>query len=311
MSFQWISKELNIFSKCKQYRLSLWQCPQFLFLIMGLMIIATSLVTYTLGTRYFILDPANVSLIVFIMTIVLFVITFSIVRSMDDLAEASRLKSEFISIVSHQLRSPLSNMKWALDALIDERLGSLDPKQEEYIKIAQENSVRMGELVTDLLMTARIEQGQLPLDRTKFPLQDLIQEVINELKLLAGASNIIIKFEQSDLLPQVSADAQLLKVVVENLLDKGGGEVSVKIKNTDNDLLLEIKDNGVGIPKDDQKHIFQKFFRSRNVLKYQTQGSGLGLYIIKSILKRLGGRIWFQSKEGEGTTFWFTIPINK
>src|SRR3989344_7242251 len=178
MPLKWILKELNIFGRCRQYRLPIWQCPQFLFLLMGLVIIASALITYALGTRYFVLEPSVVSLIVFVITIILLVVAFSIVRSMDGLAEASRLKSEFISIVSHQLRSPLSNLKWALEVLVSKRFGGLEAKQEEYLKIIQENSGRMGELITDLLMVSRIEQGRLPLNKAVFSLGDLAREVI-------------------------------------------------------------------------------------------------------------------------------------
>src|SRR3989344_5826886 len=188
MSLKGILEELNIFGKCRQYRLPIWECPQFLFLIMGIVIIATAIVTYALGTRYFVADPSTVTLIVFAITIVLFIITFSIIRGMEGLAEASKLKSEFISIVSHQLRSPLSNLKWALEVLLSKRFGNLEPKQEEYLKILQENSGRMGELVVDLLMVSRIEQGRLPLNKIQFSLAGLTKEIIQELKILAEAS---------------------------------------------------------------------------------------------------------------------------
>ena len=315
MGFSGILEELNIFGKCRQYRLPTWQCPQFLFLLMGLVIIASALITYALGTNYFVLDPSVVALIVFAITIVLLVVAFSIVRSMDGLAEANRLKSEFVSIVSHQLRSPLSNLKWALEILASKRFGGLETKQEEYLKIIQENSGRMGELITDLLMVSRIEQGRLPLDKNMFSLGDLAKGVISGLKLLAEASNVKVNFEPSASLSRAFGDTQMIKVVVENLLDnairyiKGGGEISIKIEDKGGHLLFEIRDTGVGIPANDQRHIFQKFFRSQNALKYQTQGSGLGLHITKSIVEKSGGKVWFKSKEGEGSTFWFTLPI--
>lgn len=315
MGFKLTLEELNIFSKCRHYRLSIWQCPQFLFLIMGLVIIATALVTYGLGTRYYVADPNTVSLIVFVITIILFVLTFSIVRSMEGLAEANMLKSEFVSIVSHQLRSPLSNLKWAAEILFSEKFGDLGQKQKEYLTILQDNYGRMNELINDLIMVSRIEEGQLSLNKTKFSLRDLTEEVARDLKILADASNVKINIEEQGEMPEVSGDVKMIKVAVENLLDnairyiKERGEVFVKFKNKGNNLLFEIKDTGVGIPEEDQRNIFQKFFRSKNALKYQTQGSGLGLHIAKYIIEKSGGKIWFKSKENKGSTFWFTLPI--
>lgn len=285
-----------------------------MFLIMGLVIIATALVTYGLGTRYYVADPPIVSLIVFIITIILFVITFSIVRSMEGLAEASMLKSEFVSIVSHQLRSPLSNLKWAAEIMFSEKFGDLGQKQKEYLAILQDNYGRMNELINDLIMVSKIEEGQLLLNKTAFSLRDLTGEVVRELKILADASNVKISVEEEKM-PHVLADIKMIKVVLENLLDnairyiKERGEVYVRFKNKGNNLLFEIKDTGVGIPEGDQKNIFQKFFRSKNALKYQTQGSGLGLHITKYIIEKSGGKIWFKSEENKGSTFWFTLPI--
>jgi len=309
-----ILAQLNIFAQCRRYGLPIWQCPQFIFLIMGTVIIATALITYALGTHY-VADPDTVSLIVIVLTIILFVITFSVVRSLEGLAEANRLKSEFIGIVSHQLRSPLSNLKWAIELLMSGRLGKVDEKQFEYFKILQENSNRMGELVADLLTVSRIEQGSLPFQKTEFFLEELTKDIIAGFKYLAEASNVEVKLEAANPLPKVLADPARVKLVMENLLDnairyiKKSGEVKIKIAPAGKFLLFEIKDTGVGIPKEDQRHLFQKFFRSSNVLKHQTQGSGLGLYIAKSIIERSGGKMGFQSLENKGSTFWFTLPI--
>lgn len=308
-------QQLNVLAVCKRYGLSLWQCPQFLFLVMGTVIIATALITYALGTRY-IADPVTVLLIVFALTIILFILTFSITRSLEGLAEANRLKSEFISIVSHQLRSPLSNLKWALELLISGRFGKIEGKQAEYMKILKDNTGRMGELVSDLLMVSRIEQGRLPLHKTEFSLIELAKETIAEFQPIASASNVKIELNViKETLPKVFGDHSQLKLVIENFVDnavrytKGRGTVKVKIEQRNKKLYLSVKDEGVGIPKEDQKHIFQKFFRSSNVLKYQTRGSGLGLYIAKSIVERSKGKIGFKSEVNKGSTFWFTIPI--
>jgi len=312
MGFRKIFSQLNIVSQCRKYKLSLWQCPQFLFLLMGLVIMITAVVTYTLGTR--VADSSTVLLIVFSLTIVLFVITFSITRSLEGLAEANRLKSEFISIVSHQLRSPFSNLKWALELLMSGRLGEIKGKQADYMKILKDNTARMGELIADLLIVSRIEQGKYPLQKTEFSLQDLAKKIIAEFEHAAKTSQIEIKLVVSGNLPQALADVSRIKMVAGNFLDnairytKGKGEVDIKIEPKNKSLLFSVQDNGVGIPQKDQKHIFQKFFRSENVLKHQTSGSGLGLYIAKSIIEGSGGKIGFKSKENKGSTFWFTIP---
>ena len=313
MNIRKILSELNVVSDCKKYGLSVWQCPQFLFLIMGIVIIITSIVTYTLGTR--VADPETVLMIVLTLTVVLFVITFSITRSLEGLAEASRLKSEFVSVVSHQLRSPLSNLKWALDFLESGRIGKIEGKQAEYFKILKDNTVRMTELASSLLTVSRIEQGRLPLNKREFSLEDLAREIISAYAPQSIARKIKVSFEAKSNIPRVLADLSQVKLVVENLIGNAirytreGGNIKVRISNKGKALLFEVEDNGVGIPKADQQYIFQKFFRSRNVLKHQTQGTGLGLYIAKSIIKRSGGKIGFKSQENKGSTFWFIVPI--
>ena len=315
MSSKEILEQLNIRANCKKYGLGMWRCPQFLFLLMGVVIIATAIITYILGTRY-VADPDTVSLIVLVLTLILFVLTFSITRSLEGLAEANRLKSEFVSIVSHQLRAPLSNLKWALEILVSGRFGKIEGKSADYLQILADNTKRMAELVSSLLIVSRIEQGRLPLHKAEFSLPDLAKEAIAAFKPIASASNIEILFELSQTdLPSAFGDQAQLKIVMENFVDnavrytRGSGKVIVSITPKSPGLLFSVKDGGVGIPKEDQKHIFQKFFRSSNVLKYQTQGSGLGLYIAKSIVEKSGGKIGFKSEQDKGSTFWFTIPI--
>jgi len=314
MDFKNILSQLNILAQCKRYGLSLWQCPQFLFLIMGIIIIGSTLTAYAIGTRY-IEEPELVALIVLLITAILFIIAAIITRSFERLAEASRMKSEFISVVSHQLRSPLSNLRWAIELLMSGRLGKIEEKQTEYFRILKENSGRMGELVSDLLIVSRIETATLPQKRKEISLEDLIKKLISEFKPFAQASNVEIEFKSEENLPKILADPSQIRLVVENLLDnavryiKDRGKVKMLLSRRGQNLYFEIEDNGVGIPKEDQKYIFQKFFRSENILRYQTQGSGLGLYISKAIIERSGGKIGFKSQEGVGSTFWFTLPI--
>ena len=314
MKLKEILREVNVPVQCRKYGLSLWQCPQFLFLIMGLIIIASSLIAYAIGTRY-IEEPPLVAVWVLLISAVLFTMAVIITNSFERLAEANRMKSEFISIVSHQLRSPLSNLRWTIELLMSGRLGRIEEKQTEYFKILKENSNRMMELIKDLLIVSRIETAKLPTKKIEFSLEDLVEDLIKEFTPLAQASNVKVKFGSRSDLPKIFADPSQIRLVIENFLDnaihyiKESGLVEIKIEKRNQNLYFEIKDDGVGIPREDQRYIFQKFFRAENILKYQTQGSGLGLYISKAVVERSGGKIGFSSQEGVGSTFWFTLPI--
>jgi len=314
MEFKKLLEQINISRLCRRHGLTLWQCPQFLFLVMGLIIIGTAIITFFIGT-FFVEDIELVALIVLILTAVLLTIASIIVNSFERLAEANRMKSEFISVVSHQLRAPLSNLKWAIELLMSGRLGPIQESQVDYFKILKENNNRMKELVNDLLVVSKIEQKALPLMRKEFSLKEMTEKLVSDFQPFAHASNVEVKIEAEENVPAVFGDFAQLRLVVENLLDnairyiKEKGEIIIKIKNVDGNVFFEIRDTGVGIPKEDQKYIFQKFFRSENALKYQTQGSGLGLYIAKAIIEKSGGKIGFESQEGKGTTFWFVLPV--
>jgi len=306
--------KLNIVAQCRAYGLSPWQCPQFLFLIMGIFIIVSSVVSYLIAVRY-IGDPEIAAFAVIITTAVLFIISYIITRSFERLAEASQMKSEFIDVVSHQLRSPLTNLRWTVGLLAMEKAGGSLKEREEYFAILQENIKRMLELVNDLLIVSKIEQGVFPQRKQEISVKDLFLEMITGVKVYAEALNVKINFKPQSNLSKIFIDPSQLKLVIENLLDnairysKSGGEVRIKIIRRGNKLFFEVKDAGVGIPEKDQKFIFQKFFRGENVVRKQTQGSGLGLFVVKSIVEKSGGKIWFESKEGRGTTFYFTLPI--
>lgn len=314
MNFKNILFQLNIIAQCQKYKLSLWQCPQFLFLIMGIIIISTAIGIYLIGNRY-ITEPESVALLVLVISAILFIITNIIIQSFERLAEVSRMKSEFIDIVSHQIRSPLTNLKWTIEILMSGDLGRIEKKQIEYFKALKENTIRMEDLVSDLLIVSRIEGAKLPLKKEEISLEDLIRKLISEFEIFAQASNVKIEFNSQKNLPKIFTDPSQIKLVTENLLDnaikyiKNKGKVEINLQKKDKVIFFEIQDNGVGIPEKDKKYIFQKFFRSGNILEHQTNGSGLGLFIVKSIVKRLKGKVWFKSKEGKGTTFYFTLPI--
>jgi signal transduction histidine kinase len=316
MAFKEILAQLNFRAYCRKYNMSLWQCPQFLFLLMGTVIMISAVVTYFLGTRY-VADPQVVSLIVLALTAILLIITFSVTNTLEGLAEANRLKTEFVNVVSHQLRAPISNLKWALEFILSGRCGDVNSQFNEYVQIIKDNTDRMRELVESLLMVSRIEQGRLPTHKIEFSLEEVVKKAMANFESKAKSAKVKVGLEiLPEPLPLVLADPSQITVVVNNLLDnairyaKEGGNVKVIVKPKDQRyLLFSVEDDGVGIPQGDQQHIFQKFFRSGNALRQQTFGSGLGLYVAKSIIGNSKGKIGFVSEENKGSTFWFTIPI--
>ena len=309
-------QRLNFFAECRKYRIGPWSCPPFLFMMMGSVIIFAMLGTFVLAKRY-IEEPEVVALFVIIITIILLVIDYAILSGVRQISEANILKSEFVNLVSHQLRAPLSSLRWSLSLLLKERIGKFEPKQIEFLQIIQDSSTRMIKLVNDLLDVSRIEAGALQMRKVPFSLTEISQKIINDLSGLARAYNIEVVFENQIEHPSVIGDPDRVAMVIQNLLDnaikytRSAGQVAIAINQDDSYLKWQIKDQGVGIPEAQQRYVFQKFFRSENIMRYQTVGSGLGLYLAKSIIEHLNGEIGFSSKESEGSTFWFTLPIKK
>lgn len=306
-------EELNILEQCRRYRVSLWQCPSFLFIVMGIVIIAATLATYIVATRYTD-DPLVVAIIVIVLAAFLFVVGNAIVAAFDRVAEASYLKSEFVAVASHQLRAPIAALRWAISFLL--RLGPFSAKQSEYLGLLQENTNRMTGLVNTLLDVHRIESGGLALKLEPFNLVEATEKLVKEFEPVAEAHNISLHLFIEPDLGLVRADPERTPLVVQNLLDnaikysRGKGAVEVVIRKFSNRMVRwEVRDQGVGIPKQEQKQIFEKFFRARNIMKYETIGTGLGLFIARAIIQASGGEIRFSSEEGKGSVFWFTLPL--
>ena len=312
MIYKKIYDQLNIKAQCKKYGLALWQCPQFLFLLMGIIIMIIIIVSFLIASRQ-IEDPQLVVLIVLFLTAVLIVIDYIIMHSFERLAEVARAKMEFISVITHQLRSPITNIKYSLEALTSEKLTEKD--QEEYFRILRENTERTGDLINNILTVSRISLGTFKLRKEMVSMVNLVEEIILGFKPLLRASNITLEFEKEKGVPKIFSDPFWLKEVFRNLLDnairyqKNKGNIKLVLRKEGRNIYFEISDSGVGIPEQDQKYIFQKFFRAKNALRYQTIGTGLGLYIVKEIITKMKGKIDFKSKENKGTTFWFTLPI--
>ena len=182
---------------------------------------------------------------------------------------------------------------------------------------AYESNDRMISLVNDLLGADRIDSGKARYTLLSLQLVPVIESVIFEMMPQATARGLTIRFEKPEApFPEVLADAERIRAVLQNLLEnsvkysRSGGTVQVMLSRlSPENAQVAVKDNGIGIPKEDQHNIFSRFFRAQNAVKMETDGSGLGLYIAKSIIERHGGRIWFEGAEGQGVTFTFTLPL--
>lgn len=310
-----INKKLTFFKECSQYNISLWQCPSFLFFILGGLNIAAMISTYFIS-NFYTDEPEVTALLTIIVSAVLLVIGSTIVRGFDRLLETNKMKTEFIRIASHQLRTPLSSLRWSLDLLM-RRDSNPSEEQMEYLNIIKESNVRMLKLINDLLDVTKIEMGNIGLNIKPLDAGLLLSTVLKELEPLAKASNIHLESDLSGELPPIFADIDKIKIAFSNVIENaikytsGGGKVVVNAARNGDFIEISVKDNGVGIPANQQKNIFQKFFRSDNAIKHQTVGSGLGLFIVKAIMDAHHGRIWFKSEEGKGSTFYLRIPIAK
>lgn len=224
------------------------------------------------------------------------------------------LKTEFVSIASHQLRTPLTGIKWSIDILQKQKYGNLNSKQLNLIGQIVNSNNKMIKLVNDLLDVSRIESGQkFIIEKNKFNISKLFEESINQ--NLPRISELNLKIENN--MPKnatVMADELKIKQVIDNLISN-----AVKFSRPKKDLVLDlekregkyvfsIKDYGIGVPYNQQDQIFEKFFRADNAAKEHSKGSGLGLYIAKSIIDIHGGKIWFKSVPEKGTTFYFSLP---
>lgn len=238
-------------------------------------------------------------------------------RANEELENLDQNKSKFVSIAAHQLRTPLSAVKWAMRMMIDGDFGALNIKQRTILMKGYESNDHMIRLVNDLLNVDRIESGRFIYKLRPIQMKDLINNVLSEFTTAVSRKKVIIKLEPSeDPLPEVFVDPEKLRQVIQNLLDNAirytpaGGTIQIGIfLKKPGMLTISIADSGIGIPKEVQEKVFEKFFRANNARKVETDGSGLGLYIVRGIVEKHKGAVWFESEKDKGTTFFFTLPL--
>lgn len=231
--------------------------------------------------------------------------------------EIDRMKSEFISLASHQLRTPLSAIKTYTHMLMDGYMGEISPEQRRSLSTIIGASNRMNELISTLLNITRIESGSISVQAKSLNLKRLAEEVIKELDHTAQSRSISLSLAPSDVEPTVRTDALIAKEIISNLASNAikytpdGGSVTLRFSKRGPDIILAVQDTGLGIPKAAQEQIFTKFFRAPNVVKLETSGTGLGLYLVKGLADQLGGKVWFESEEHKGSIFYFSLPSSK
>jgi PAS domain S-box-containing protein len=236
-----------------------------------------------------------------------------IIGSFLDIARQKNLdraKDDFISLVSHQLRTPLTVIRIYGEMFTNGLLGELDNVQSAHIACMTNASIRLLKLVEDILNISRIELGNFDVSPTAVNTNALIRECIQEVTPLAAGKRITITFEADETLPPLPIDSMVFTQILDNLLSNAirytkaaRGHIAVNFSQRENEYVLSVCDNGIGIPKAAQAHIFDRFYRAPNAVNSEEQGTGLGLYLVQLMTQAFGGRVWFESVKNTGTTF--------
>lgn len=240
-----------------------------------------------------------------------------LIKANQRLQEIDNVKSEFVSVAAHQLRTPLTGIKWSYTTLLDKNTGPLNEAQKEIVEKGLETIDYTISVINDLLNTARIEEGKTGFNFTVQPIGPVIEEIIKQHKTIIEEKKIkfIVDVPLSSSF-SFKFDKERIAIVFDNMLANAlkytppGGKISLKSFRSEKTIQFKIVDTGIGIPKKDLYKVFSKFFRSKNAVGFQTSGSGLGLYVAKNIVEKHGGTIEVESEEGKGTTFIITLPIS-
>jgi signal transduction histidine kinase len=232
------------------------------------------------------------------------------------LVRLDKQKSEFVSLASHQLRTPLTAMNWNTELLLAEPTGTFSPAQKKYAQRLKESGQRMSALIGDLLRVSSLDLGTYRPEEKEIKINDTIDTIIRDHEEEIAQKNISLVKNVSPDIPIIKIDEQLINVIFQNLVSNSikysrqGGRIEINVEIKKRNLMIRVSDNGIGIPSKQQPQIFTKLFRADNAVKHNfNEGTGLGLYIAKAMTLRMGGRIWFDSTENVGTNFYVKLPL--
>jgi signal transduction histidine kinase len=259
------------------------------------------------------------SLFIIFLVLILTLQTFSLVRLWEErvqvMGELDRQKDELLSIVSHQLATPVSSIKWYLEMLQDGDMGELNKDQKEHVNAMRGISENMSDLVSMILDVSRIQLGRMRIERQELDLNEFFKDIMKTIGPKAEEKKVKLSMNISPMLPVAKLDRRYTNMAIENLLSNAvkytpaGGQVSFDVTIKDNRMIIKVEDTGMGIPEKEQGKIFGRMYRASNV-RNAVDGNGFGLFVAKGAVEAQGGKIWFESKEGKGTTFYVELFLN-
>ena len=236
-------------------------------------------------------------------------------RNADEQKAAVEIKSRFTSMVSHELRSPLGAIKEGVNLVLEGLAGDINDEQKDLLSTAKRNTDRLGRLINNVLDYQKISSGKLEFDIRKNDINQVVQDVSNEMRLVATEKGLDLAVDIDESIPKISFDKDRIVQVLTNLVSNAikyteKGNITIRTKQKDDTVHIAVQDTGIGIKAEDIKKLFQVFEQLDSTRDKKKGGTGLGLAISSDIIFAHGGELWAESKEGKGSTFYFTIPNN-